>query len=130
MPDAKTIWLFRERLTQAGAIEMLFNRIDATLREAGYLPMPGQMLDATPVAAPRQRNTNAEKASLREGRIPEGWQDRPLKRGRWFWINDTWFWTPQEGYKHSLSAPSKPPITHKNLWSAHYPLAIRVSVLR
>ena len=24
VPDAKTIWLFRERLTQAGAIERLF----------------------------------------------------------------------------------------------------------
>ena len=65
MPDAKTIWLFREHLTQADAIERLFNRFDATLRNAGYLPMSGQILDATLVAAPKQRNTNAEKADLR-----------------------------------------------------------------
>lgn len=39
VPDAKTVWLFRERLTQAGAIERLFDRFDATLRNAGYLPM-------------------------------------------------------------------------------------------
>lgn len=79
VPDAKTIWLFRERLTQAGAIEGLFNRFDATLRNAGYLPMSGQILDATLVAAPKQRNTNAEKADLRGGRIPEDWQDKPAK---------------------------------------------------
>ena len=79
VPDAKTIWLFRERLTQAGAIERLFKRFDATLRSAGYLPMSGQILDATLVAAPKQRNTKAEKADLREGHIPEDWQDKPSR---------------------------------------------------
>ncbi|GLQ69576.1 hypothetical protein GCM10007866_20290 [Gluconobacter albidus] len=38
VPDAKTVWLFRERLTQAGAIDVLFNRFDATLRNAGDVP--------------------------------------------------------------------------------------------
>jgi hypothetical protein len=79
VPDAKTVWLFRERLTQAGAIDILFNRFDATLRNAGYLPMSGQILDATLVAAPKQRNTNDEKTELREGRIPQDWQDKPSK---------------------------------------------------
>ena len=79
VPNAKTVWLFRERLTQAGAIERLFDLFDATLRNAGYLPMSGQILDATLVAAPKQRNTNAEKADLRVGRIPEYWQDKPVK---------------------------------------------------
>ncbi|GAN69845.1 transposase [Acetobacter orleanensis NRIC 0473] len=67
VPDAKTVWLFRERLTQAGAIDGLFNCFDAILRNAGYLPMSGQVLDATLVAASNQRNTNAEKADLRAG---------------------------------------------------------------
>lgn len=47
VPNAKTIWLFHERLTQAEAIRRLFERFDATLRNAGYLPMSGQILDAT-----------------------------------------------------------------------------------
>ncbi|MDE7540170.1 hypothetical protein PY792_07865 [Gluconobacter sphaericus] len=34
---------------------------------------------ATLVAAPKQRNTNAKKSDLRAGRIPEGWQDKPVK---------------------------------------------------
>ncbi len=36
VPDARTIWLFRERLTKAGAINALFERFDAMLRDAGY----------------------------------------------------------------------------------------------
>ncbi|MBM3099341.1 IS5 family transposase [Gluconobacter cerinus] len=79
VPDAKTVWLFRERLTHAGAIQKLFERFDAILRNAGYLPMSGQILDATLVAAPKQRNTNGEKADLRAGRISEDWQDKPAK---------------------------------------------------
>lgn len=31
VPYAKTLWLFRERLTQTGVIDSLFNRFDATL---------------------------------------------------------------------------------------------------
>ncbi|GBQ80741.1 transposase [Acetobacter malorum DSM 14337] len=79
MPDAKTVWLFRKRLTRAGAIETLLDRFDVTLRNAGYLLMSGQILDATLVTAPKQRNTNAEKADLRAGRIPQDWQDKPSK---------------------------------------------------
>ena len=36
MPDAKTVWLFRECLTQAVAIETLFDRFNAILRNAGF----------------------------------------------------------------------------------------------
>jgi transposase, IS5 family len=36
VPDARTIWLFREKLTKAGAIEALFDRFDAALRAAGW----------------------------------------------------------------------------------------------
>lgn len=54
-PDAKTIWLFREHLTQARAVENLFARFDKHLTKAGYLAMGGQIVDATIVAAPKQR---------------------------------------------------------------------------
>jgi hypothetical protein len=35
-PDARTIWLFREKLTTAGAVKRLFEQFDALLRQAGY----------------------------------------------------------------------------------------------
>jgi transposase, IS5 family len=79
VPDANTIWTFREALTKGGAIERLFELFDRELRSAGYLAMSGQLVDATLVAAPKQRNTRAEKQAIKDGRVPEGWQDQPAK---------------------------------------------------
>lgn len=79
VPDARTIWLFREKLTRAGAIQMLFDRFDTTLRASGYIAMGGQIVDASLIAAPKQRNTEDEKNDLKEGRIPEDWKARPAK---------------------------------------------------
>ena len=62
VPDAKTIWLFREQLTRAGAVERLFRLFDSALRDAGYLAMSGQIVDATIVQARRPRLSKDEKA--------------------------------------------------------------------
>ena len=79
-PDANTIRLFRERLTNAGALDALFADFDRQLRTRGYLPMGGQIVDATLVAAPKQRNTAAEKAAIKEGKSArEIWPDQPAK---------------------------------------------------
>ena len=79
VPDARTIWLFREKLTKAQAIKPLFERFDAALRAAGYIAMGGQIVDASLISAPKQRNTQEEKAALKEGRIPEDWKANPAK---------------------------------------------------
>ncbi|MBB4861119.1 transposase [Novosphingobium chloroacetimidivorans] len=79
VPDATTVWLFCERLVKAKAIARLFARFDAALTDRGYLAMGGQIIDATVVLAPKQRNTQEEKAAIREGRIPECWKDKPAK---------------------------------------------------
>ena len=47
VPDARTIWLFREKLTTAGAIKRLFEQFDAMLRQAGYIAMSGQIVDVS-----------------------------------------------------------------------------------
>jgi transposase, IS5 family len=49
VPDAKTIWLFREQLTRAGVLGRLFERFERLLHERGYLAMGGQIVDATVV---------------------------------------------------------------------------------
>ena len=79
VPDANTIWTFREGLKKANAIDGLFRRFDEALRTSGFLAMSGQIVDATIVAAPKQRNTMEEKAAIKEGRIPEVWKDKPAK---------------------------------------------------
>ena len=84
VPDANTIWGFREALTRARiaerpAIEVLFERFDAALAPAGFLAMSGQIIDASIVAAPKQRNTDGEKRDIKEGRIPMEWAKKPAK---------------------------------------------------
>jgi transposase, IS5 family len=87
VPDAKTIWLFREQLTKAGAIERLFQRFDAALRNAGYLAMGGQIVDATIIQARRPRLSTDEKATVKGGGIPDGWSQAKRAQmdtdGRW-----------------------------------------------
>ena len=84
VPDANTIWTFREALTRAQidgrpAIEALFKAYEAALTRAGFLAMGGQIIDASIVAAPKQRNTDGEKRDIKDGRIPEAWRDQPAK---------------------------------------------------
>lgn len=67
VPDANTLWDFREALIAAGAFERLFTRLDREITEAGYLPMSGQIIDATLIAAPKQRNRDDEKAQIKAG---------------------------------------------------------------
>jgi len=87
VPDAKTIWLYRERLVRAGTIEALFERFDRALRDAGYLAMGGQIVDATVVEARRPRLTDDEKTTVRGGGVPDHWSKaraRQIDRdGRW-----------------------------------------------
>jgi hypothetical protein len=84
VPDANTIWTFREALTRARitgkpAVEVLFERFDATLAAAGFLAMSGQIIDASIIAAPKQRNTDGEKRDIKEGRVPPEWAKQPAK---------------------------------------------------
>jgi transposase, IS5 family len=84
VPDANTIWTFREALTRARidgqpAIAVLFKAYEMALTKAGFLAMGGQIIDASIVAAPKQRNTDGEKREIKAGRIPEAWQDKPAK---------------------------------------------------
>ena len=65
VPDRTTIWLFREALAAAGAIEALFAGFDAELKRQGYLALGGQIIDATIIEAPKQRLTAEEKATIK-----------------------------------------------------------------
>jgi hypothetical protein len=47
--------------------------------DRGYLAIGGQIIDATVVPAPRQRNSEEEKAAIRQGKIPERWKEKPAK---------------------------------------------------
>lgn len=75
-PDAKTFWAFREKLAELGLTEALFEQFAGQLEVLGYRARKGQMVDATLVPAPVQRNTREENACIKGGKTPAGWEDK------------------------------------------------------
>ena len=75
VPDAKTIWLFRDTLTQSGMIRDIFAMFNNMLASKGIITHTGTIIDATFVDAPRQRNNRAENEQIKSGEIPEKWKE-------------------------------------------------------
>ena len=97
VPDAKTVWLYREALAKAGMVEALFSQFDGYLARQGYIARGGQILDASIVAVPRNHNTREENATIKNGEMPEDWADKPAKRSQ----KDTEArWTKKHGKSH------------------------------
>ena len=89
--------MYREQLVQVGVIEALFEDFDGYLEKQGYLAMGGQIIDASIVAVPKQRNNRDENEKIKEGETPEGWDDNPAKRSQ----KDTDArWTRKHGKSH------------------------------
>ena len=80
VPDAKTIWLFREELTEAGVIKKAFREFEAFLCEQGFSARKGQIVDASIVPVSRQRNSREENRQIQEGEIPEDWSDQKKRQ--------------------------------------------------
>ena len=79
-PDENTIRHFRNRLMETGTLKRVMKAFDWQLRKKGYIPMSGQIVDASLVPAPKQRNTEGEKAAIKAGKSArEIWPDAPNK---------------------------------------------------
>ena len=109
VPDATTVWLFREALTKANLVKLLFDRFNGYLNAKGYIARGGQIVDATIVSAPKQHNTREENEAIKAGKTPEGWEEKPTKtaqkdkEARWTKKNDQNFY----GYKNHISVDRK-----------------------
>lgn len=104
IPDATTVAFFRERLRKAGVIEGLFDHFEKHLRAQGLEARGGQIIDATLVPVPKQRNTRTENEAIKQDKLPEGWEDRPNRlqqkdlEARWAKKNGV----SHYGYKNSI----------------------------
>ena len=78
IPDATTVAFFRERLRKAGVIEELFEMFEGYLRSQGLQARGGQIIDATLVPVPKQRNTREENKEIKAGRLPDGWDETQI----------------------------------------------------
>lgn len=74
VPDAKTIWLFRDTLTKANVIRELFDLFNEQLEAAGLITHTGTIVDATFVEAPHQHNHRDETEEIKKGNVPEEWK--------------------------------------------------------
>ena len=107
VPDAKTIWLFREQLRTAGRMEKLFKQFNDFLADNGYAAKQGQIIDASIVAAPRQRNSREENSMIKEGTTPDDWQEAKKRQkdvdARWTKKNGKTYY----GYKNHVDIDVK-----------------------
>lgn len=116
--DATTIWLFREALVEAQLIDRLFERFGQHLAAKGYIARGGQIVDATIVSAPRQRNTKEENEAIKNGETPKEWEKQPAKLAqkdvdaRWTKKNEKSFY----GYKNHVGVDKAHKLIRK--WDA------------
>lgn len=82
VPDATTVWLYREALTQRGLIKDLFEQLDDYLQQEGYRAQGGQIVDATLIPVPKQHNNRDENRQIKAGQTPSEWQETPNKRSQ------------------------------------------------
>lgn len=75
VPDAKTIWWYREQLKNLGVLDELFSALLGQIEAAGYVARRGQIVDAAMVEAPRARNRREENERIKKGDIPEEWSE-------------------------------------------------------
>lgn len=79
-PDENTIRHFRNRLTQTGTLKRVMKIFDWQLQKKSYIPMYGQIVDASLVPAPMQRNTAGEREAIKSGKSAKDiWPDEPNK---------------------------------------------------
>jgi IS5 family transposase len=109
IPDSRTVWHFRERLTDVGLVEDLFALF---LKESEALNMivnEGKIIDASFIEAPRQRNHRDENKQIKSGGIPESFTDNPHKLSqkdtdaRWTQKNKVSYY----GYKDHVKQDAK-----------------------
>ena len=76
-PDSKTIWLFRETLIKHNLMGSLFLDFECQLETKGYQAKKGQIVDASFVEVPKQRNTRPENEAIKAGNIPSNFLEKP-----------------------------------------------------
>ena len=109
VPDAKTIWAFRESLKEHGLVEKLFARFDDFLNQAGFSARRGQIVDASIVEVPIRRDSREVNDTVKKGEAVEEWT--PAQRcqkdvdARWTRKNGEDFF----GYKNHIC----PDVEHK-----------------
>lgn len=119
IPDAKTIWAWREILVRRGSFDKLFDRFWKYLEDAGIEANSGSIVDASFIDKPRQRNSKDENDTIKDGKIPDEWQKPENKAmlrqkdtdARWTKKNDE----KHYGYKNHVKVDNKTKLIKKSI---------------
>lgn len=109
VPDAKTLWCFREDLTKLKLVKSLFLDFDLQLDSQGYKAQKGQIVDASFVDVPKQRNKKDENDQIKAGETPERFKENP-NMGRQKDTDARWAKKNEEkhfGYKNHATVDNK-----------------------
>ncbi len=79
VPDATTIWLFREELAKAEVIRDVLDKLNHHLDAKTFIARGRKMIDASIIAVPKQRNDRDENDVIKAGKTPKGWKEKPAK---------------------------------------------------
>jgi len=103
VPDAKTLWRYRENLKSAVVFDQLFAELARQIAAEGYVARKGQIIDASLVAAPVQRNRRTENEQIKAGEAPADWPEAKRRQkdveARWTQKNGV----SHYGYKNHVS---------------------------
>ena len=109
IPDAKTIWFFKDQLCKKGLTEKLFDLFTETLNSKGIIAKEGSMVDASFVDVPKQRNNREDSAIIKKGAVPISLAKNKNKLAqkdtdaRWITKNNERHF----GYKNHINADKK-----------------------
>jgi IS5 family transposase len=109
VPDAKTIWHFREQLVKEKCVDKLFDLFREELQKKNLIANEGKIIDASFVEVPIQRNSRKENKQIKEGKTPDDWKEKLNKLAqkdvdaRWTKKNNTSYY----GYKDHVKADEK-----------------------
>lgn len=74
VPDEKTVWHYRNKLSKKGTFDTLFADFRKKLDDCGLRFTEGKIIDASFVEAPKQRNTREENQQIKNGDGDKLWQ--------------------------------------------------------
>jgi IS5 family transposase len=77
IPDEKTVWHFREQLSQAGLEKALFSQFEQFLSRKGLKTKEGSIVDATLVEVPIRRDSKEDNETLKSGEVPPSISENP-----------------------------------------------------
>lgn len=109
VPDATTVWLFRENLQKQELLDKLFEQFESYLQQQGYAAKGGQIVDATLIPIPTQRNSSKENEQLSKASNHKSGQKPLIKPGKKIPM--------PAGRKSTRKAISATKITSALMWS-------------